>query len=125
MAANWANWAAISDWISARQGGGEEVTEAGGGGVVGEFGVGGLTRWGDGGVRQGGAAVDKDEVEADAEGGMGAGQLDGGGGVRLVDHEAGGGEDAVAMGADDRLVDGGGAAKVIGVDYEAAHAKEG
>jgi len=38
---------------------------------------------------------------------------------RLVDHQAGAGQDALAVGVDDGLVDGGGVAEVVRVDDEA------
>ena len=40
----------------------------------------------------------------------------------FVHHQAGGGQDAFAVGADDGLVDGGGTAEVVGVDDQAARA---
>jgi len=59
-------------------------------------------------------------MQADTQSGVLAGQGDGFAGERGVDHEAGTGEDAFAMGADDGLVDGLGAAKIVGVDDEPA-----
>jgi len=75
---------------------------------------------GNSGRGQEGASAGQGEVEADAEGGVGAGQSDSFGSAGFGDHEAGGGEDAVLMGADDGLIDGGGAAEIIGIDDEAA-----
>ncbi len=48
--------------------------------------------------------------------GEGHGFLAGG----FVHHQAGGGQNPFAMGADDGLVDGGGAPEIVGVDDEAA-----
>ena len=48
--------------------------------------------------------------------GEGHGFLKGG----FVHHQAGGGQNALAVGADDGLVDGGGTAEVVGIDDQAA-----
>ncbi len=53
--------------------------------------------------------------------GKGHGFLKGG----LIHHQAGGGENALAVGADDGLVDGGRAAKIVGVDDQAARREAG
>ena len=70
--------------------------------------------------RQGGMAAQQGQVQAHAQPRILAGQRHRLLAGRLVHHQAGGGEDAFAMGADDRLVDGGGAAEVVGVDDQAA-----
>jgi hypothetical protein len=70
--------------------------------------------------REGGMAAEEGEVEADAKGGRLASEghrfVKGG----FVYHEAGGGEDAFAMSADDGFIDGMRAAEVVGVNDQPA-----
>jgi len=76
---------------------------------------------GDLGGRESGLAVDKEDVATDAEGGRGAGELDGFGGGRGARHEGCAGEDAVAMQFEDGPVDARGQSKVVGIHDEAGH----
>src|SRR6266700_1412596 len=69
--------------------------------------------------RQGRMAAEQGQVQPHAQSRMLAGQGDGLFEGRLVNHQAGAGQDAVAVGVDDGLVDGGRAAEVVGVDDEA------
>ena len=55
-------------------------------------------------------------MQADAQAGIFPRQRHGLAGARLIDHQAGAGQDALAMGADDGLVDGLRAAKIIRID---------
>ncbi len=102
---------------------GTDGVAEGGLGEVGEGGAEGFAvcaeEGGDGfGVGEG-HAVEKDEMAADAEGGVRAGELDGVVEGGAGGHEGGGGEDAGLMELDDGAVDAGGEAEVVGVDDEA------
>lgn len=66
-------------------------------------------------------ALDEVEVDADAEGGGLAGEIDGAVAVGHVGHEGGGGEEALAMGAEDAIGNAGGEAEVVSVDDEGGH----
>src|SRR5439155_7647494 len=68
--------------------------------------------------RQGRMAADQAQLQPHAQSRTLAGQGHGFFEGRLVDHQAGAGQDALAVGVDDGLVDGGGAAEVVGVDDE-------
>lgn len=76
----------------------EVVEEAGPSGVVAE-GVAVIDEAWDFGWFEGGASADEGEVESDAEGGALLGEADGVVSGGCVDHEAGGGEDPVLVGA--------------------------
>ena len=63
--------------------------------------------------------VDQSEVQTDAKAGRSARELDRVGGRRTADHQAGGGQDPLAMRELHRRIDLGGLAKVVGGDDEA------
>ena len=70
--------------------------------------------------RQRGMSHQQSEVQADAEPGIFPGEFHRFGAARFVHHQARGGQNAVAMGADDGFVDGMRTAKVVGVDDQPA-----
>ena len=65
-----------------------------------------------------GRALDHHQVQADPQRGIGTRAPDGVGGGRRGDHQAGGLQDAVAMGPLDPLVDGLGQAEIVGGEGE-------
>ncbi len=69
-------------------------------------------------------ALDDLEVDADVEGGVGVGELDGVVEAGAGGHEGGGGEDAVEVGFEDAGVDFGGEAEVVGIDEEMARGNQ-
>ena len=97
----------------------EEVAEPGARRVVAEF-TSGVHQPGNCVGRQGRMAAQQGQMQPHAQrrvlAGEGDGLLKGG----FIHHQAGGGENAFAVGADDGLVDGGGTAEVVGVDDQAA-----
>ena len=95
----------------------EEVAQADGYGVVGEV-ARGIGQTGNLLGGQCGLAHEEREVKADTEARILAGEFDGFRSGVARDHQAGGGEDAVAMGLDDGGVDAAGAAEVVGIDDE-------
>jgi len=97
----------------------KEVIQTDPDGTVGEFAA-VVDQIRDLGRRQGGVSEDQGQVEADAEAGMGFGEFDGFGEAGFVDHEAGGSEEAFAMGQDNGGIGGSGEPEVIGVEDEAA-----
>ena len=76
---------------------------------------------GHGGGRQHRPAFHQHQVQADAQGRHGAGALHGIGCGIARDHQTGGREDAVAMGARDTLVHFDGSAEVVGRDNQLLH----
>jgi hypothetical protein len=68
-----------------------------------------------------GFSLDEVEVDADAECGGLAGEIDGAVAVGHVGHQGGGGEDAFLVGAEDAVGNGGGEAEVICIDDEGGH----
>jgi hypothetical protein len=70
--------------------------------------------------RQRRAAQQQGQVQPDAQPGILPRQTDGLGLGGLIDHQAGGGQDALAVRPDDRLVDGRRSAEIIRVDDEPA-----
>ena len=97
----------------------KEVAEPGACRVVAEF-TSGVHQSGNCVGRQGRMAAQQRQMQPHAQRrilvGEGDGLLKGG----FIHHQAGGGEYAFAVGADDRLVDRGGTAEVVGVDDQAA-----
>ena len=97
----------------------EEVAEANASRVVAEL-SGGSNEAGNSLEWQSGVAAEKGQMETDTEPWTFSGQrhriIKG----RFVDHKAGSGEDAFAVGADDGLIDRRRAAEVVGVNNEAA-----
>lgn len=98
-----------------------------------EFGVGQEDLGGDGGHHAGdgageiftgteeGLTADEDEVAADVEVGIAAGELDGGSVGGAVGHKGGGGEDAALVSFDDAGVDVVRETEVVGVHHQASH----
>ncbi len=97
----------------------EKITEAGGDGPIAEL----TTRIDEAGNllrRQGGFAAKERQVQADAELWILPRQGDSLIATGFVDHQAGGGQDAFAMRADDGFIDGVRTAEIVRVDDQAA-----
>jgi hypothetical protein len=97
----------------------EKIAKRRAGGIIAEFHVpinqaGYLFR------RRSGMPAQKSEVEANAKTWILTSQGDGLGASRLVHHETGGGQNALAVRANDSCVNTGGAAEIVGIDDEAA-----
>jgi len=71
-----------------------------------------------------GPALGEIEVDADAEGGGLSGEIDGAVAVGHVGHEGGGGENAIAVGAEDAVGDLAGEAEVVCVHDQSGHSAE-
>jgi hypothetical protein len=96
-----------------------EITEPSAGGVGTEISF-GINEARNAVVGQGGAAAKQGQVQADTESRILTGQFHGFSARRFVDHEAGGGEDAAAVGLDDRLINARRTPEIIGVNNQTA-----
>jgi hypothetical protein len=97
----------------------EEISQAGAHRVVAEAAL-GVNQAGNLLRRQGRVSQQQRQVQAHAEEGVCPGERHGVGTGRFVDHQTGGGENALAMGLDDRGVDRGGAAEIISIHHKPA-----
>ena len=99
----------------------EKITETDADGVVGKFAA-RVDQAGNFFRRQRGMSAQQSQMQADAEFWIFLCQLDRFVEARFVHHQAGGGQNAFAMRADDGFVDGMRTAEIVGVDNEAAAA---
>jgi hypothetical protein len=97
----------------------KEISKTSAGGIVRKLPV-GIDQARYFGCWQGGMTAEEGQVQPDAEAGVLPCQVDSLGTGGFVYHEAGGGQDAFSMSADDGPVNGGRSPKIVGVDDETA-----